>query len=568
MDEKCFMKVVGEVVNYVLRLINFVVYGEAIEEARLKSTSYLTGMDVSKGTPREGDRWSKVEAYRRLREYLRGGPEDWNAVRRLLAIELSGSLSASFTSLMYFSLMDLAGGGYWSAGKEDADRVVDYVLRASVSFMKRMKFGNLTWITVVRDSLLYPMWSFILRLLAILQMEKWKESNGYVEGLKKLGALTYGAVSYDLLLRERVAVKKVAKWHYDNDYYERLAQHKSLTWSDSDIVDDYAPYGLLIMPCFEKKEKREKVVLEGDLHMWQVRIEPEDLISSAQEIKQRLEGFPPHMKETYKKYEEIVSELLYRREKTGDKNEHKKTLIIPLTRVKGLWNGWVGSLLHGLVKVSEEGEILYLQMVEPPLWGYYFDGAMSMWLTAITLPISRQVIHVYSHMSKFLLEKAKRIAFEEIAERKLEKKELEKITKEIEKRLARLHSKGSGWVSDELRQIPPRPLPSIYEQVVHTPTVLIGMAYGALSDISLALGLEPEIPPDPSDLMELDPVKEEWGESWSELKEHPEFSNGLDLLKASARLPSGLLEERYDHLEMAIRLLPPPTGSGSEVEGL
>jgi hypothetical protein len=222
-------------------------------------------------------------------------------------------------------------------------------------------------------------------------------------------------------------------------------------------------------------------------------------------------------------------------------------------------------LLGGLVKVSEEGKILYLQMVEPPLWGYYFDGAMFMWLTAITLPISRQVIHVYSHMSKFLLEKAKRIAFEEIAEKKLEKKELEKITKEIKKRLARPHSKG---VNDELRQIPPRPLPSIYEQIVHTPTVLIGMAYGALSEISLALRLEPEIPPDPSDLMELDPVKEVWGKEWSELKEHPEFSNSLDLLRASARLPIGLLEQKYDHLEMAIRLLPPPIGSGSEVEGL
>jgi hypothetical protein len=561
MDEKCFMKVAGEVVNYVLRLINFVVYGEAIEETRLKSASYLTGMDVSEGTLREDDRWRRVEAHRMLREYLRGGLKDWNTVRGMLASELSYNLSKSFTSLMHFSLVDLAGGGYWSAGKEDADRVVDYVLRASLSFMKRTEFGNLTWLTVVRDSLLYPMWSFVLRLLAGLQVKEWKETNGYVEGMKRLGALTYGAVSYDLLLRERVNVYKVAEWHYDNDFRERQEQYKSLTWSDSDIVDDYAPYGLLIMPCFEKKEKLEKVALEGDFHIWQVRIEPEDLISSAQEIKQRLEGFPPHMKETYKKYEEIVSELLYRRKKTGDKNEHKKTLTIPLTRVKGLWNGWVGSLLGGLVKVSEEGKILYLQMVEPPFWDYYFDGATSMWLTAITLPISRQVIHVYSHMSKFLLEKAKRIAFEEIAEKKLEKKELEKITKEIEKRLARLHSKGSGWVSDELRQIPPRPLPSIYEQVVHTPTVLIGMAYGALSSISLALGLEPEIPPDPSDLMELGPVKEVWGQEWSKLKEHPEFSNSLDLLRASARLPLGLLEEKYDHLEMAIRLLPPQADS-------
>jgi hypothetical protein len=556
MDEKCFMKVASEVVDRALRLINFAVYGEAIEETRLESASYLTGIDVSRGTLREGDRWSKVEAYRRLREYFRGGPEDWKTLQGMLAFELTDSLSKSFTSLIHFSLMDLAGDGYWSAGKEDADRVVDYVLRASLSFMKRTEFGNLTWITAAGYSLSYPIGPFVQGLLASLQVEKWKESesNGDVERLKNLGALVYWAVNYDLLIRERVNVYKVAEWHYDNDLRERLDQYKALVWSESDIVDDYVPYGMLIMPSFfdEEEKKLEKVVLEGDFHVWQVRLEPEDLIGSAQRIKRSLEELAPPAKETYKKYEEVVSKIL-----SGD----KKTLAMALSRVKGLWNGWAGSLLGRLVKVSEEGKILYLQMMKPPFWRHRLEGATSMRLTAVVLPISRQVVHVYSHMSKLLLEKAKRIAFDENAEGKLEKKELEKITKELEKRLARLHSKGSGWVSDELRQIPPRPLPSIYEQVVHTPTVLSGMIYGALSDISLALGLEPEIPPDPSNLMELGPVNEVWGERWSKLKEHPEFSNSLDLLRASARLPVGLLEKNYDYLEMAIRLLPPQADS-------
>jgi hypothetical protein len=246
----------------------------------------------------------------------------------------------------------------------------------------------------------------------------------------------------------------------------------------------------------------------------------------------------------------------------------RKDLATALAKIKGLWSGWAGSLLSGLVKVSEKDKILYLQMMEPPFWPYGFNGAAFMRLTALILPINRQVVHVYSHMGGFLAEKVKRVVFGEAAEKKIEKKELKKELKKVEKRLARLHSKGSGWVSDELRQIPPRPLPSIYEQVVHTPTVLMGMIYGALSGISLALGLEPEIPPDPSDLMELGPVKEVWGEWWSKLKEHPEFSNSLDLLRASARLPVGLLEKNYDYLERAIRLLPPPTGSGSEIEGL
>jgi hypothetical protein len=555
MDEKCFMKVVGEVVNYVLRLINFVVYGEAIEETRLKSASYLTGMDVSKGTLRAGDSWNRVEAYRRLGEYLRGGPEDWDTVRGMLAFELSNSLSKSFTLLMYFSLMDLAGGGYWSAGKEGADRVVDYVLRASLSFTKRTEFGNLTWLTAAKESLFYLLYSFVLGLLASLQVKEWKENNA--ERLKKLGALPYGAVTYDLLLRERVDVYKVAEWQYQRDFYKRQEQYESLIWSESDIVDEYVPYGMLILPSFD--EKLEKAVLEEDFNVWQVRLEPKDLISSARKIRQNLEKLAPHTKETYKKYEKVLSEIL---------SEHKRTFTVALAKVKGLWNGWAGSLLSGLTNVSEEGKILYLQMVEPPFWRCYFDcefdGAVFMRRKAAVLPISRQIVHMYSHMSGLLVEKAKRIAFEEFAEKKLEKKELEKITKEIEKiekRFVLLHSKGSGWVSDELRQIPPRPLPSIYEQVFHTPTVLMGMAYGALSEISLALGLEPEIPPDPSDLMELGPVKEVWGKRWSELKEHPEFSNSLDLLRASARLPLGLLEQNYDHLEMAIRLLPPQADS-------
>jgi hypothetical protein len=79
------MKVASEVVDRALRLTNVAaVYSESFEELRLKSASYLTGMDVSKGTLREGDRWSRVGAYRRLREYFRGGL-NWT-VRRGLAL--------------------------------------------------------------------------------------------------------------------------------------------------------------------------------------------------------------------------------------------------------------------------------------------------------------------------------------------------------------------------------------------------------------------------------------------------------------------------------------------------
>jgi len=421
MDEKYFMEVASEVAHRTLLLNYSAIYDEPIERLRLKNAFYLTGMDVSKGTFREDESWRRVEAYRRSREYFRGGPEDWKTLQEMLAFELSNSLSKNFTSLIHFSLMDLAGGGYWSSGKEVEDRVAGHILRASVSFMKRTEFGNLTWITAVKDSLFYPMCSFTGSLLKTLQVEQWRENDGYVNGLKNLGGLVYGAVGYDLLLRERVNVYGVAKWQYDNDFYERQDRYRTLIWSEPDIVDDYAPYGVLIMQYFDKEAgKLEEVVLEGNFHMWRLGLGSEDLMNSALIMKQGLEELTPHTRESCKKYDEVVSEILSGR---------KKALAAALARVKGLWNGWAGLLLGGLVKVSEEDGILCLQMMKPPFWPCDFDGAAFMRLTAVTLPINRQVVHVCSHMGKLLVEKVKRAGFDKSAEEKPKKRELKKSLK-------------------------------------------------------------------------------------------------------------------------------------------
>jgi hypothetical protein len=165
-------------------------------------------------------------------------------------------------------------------------------------------------------------------------------------------------------------------------------------------------------------------------------------------------------------------------------------------------------------------------------------------LTANTLSISRQLAHTYSYIGKLITVKAKKAGLGEIAD-------------EIEERLDPLCSESPGWASEELKRIPARPLPSIYEQVFHTPTVMVGMAYNVLSSISSALELDPEIPPDPLDLIELDPVKEELGEDWSNLA-RPELSESVELLRASAQMPVGHLAWLYDFIGMTLELYPVP----------
>jgi hypothetical protein len=538
MDEECFMKVASEIARRALQGVSEVVYRATIEELRTSDASYLTGVDVSRGMLREIDSWRRVETYRELREYLRGDLEKWEDLR--LIYVLSDSLSKASIIIAYFSIMDLVGDGCWSSGKDGVDRaLVDSALDISMSFRKRTESGNLTWLTLAKHSLFYPMCYFVGDLQYTVQVENWRESDGYAESLKRLGGLLFWTVVYDAWLRERTVSEDAAMWHYDNDVYERLDQYEALDWSD--IADDYAPYALLIQPFYKSLEE---VVLEGGLRAWRVRVNSENLTGHAQQMKYDLELFPPFMKETtYKKYEDVISEILSGR---------RKDIAASLKRIAGLWNGWVGSMYRGIAKASLDGEALYLLMKEPPLRRYPFDGPLFMRMTASSLAISRQLVHIYSHMGKLFAEKAKRERPGEIA-------------KGIERRLAPLYSKRRGWSTDELQRIPTRPLPSIYEQVLHTPTVAVGMAYGALSSISLALELDPKIPPDPLDLVELAPVKEGWGKYWSELT-RPEFSRSLDLLKASARLPIGYLERLYDYIEMVLTLLPLPASPWDEAE--
>jgi hypothetical protein len=537
MEEERFMGVVREVARRALQGVGDVVYRRSIGELWARDASYLTGIDASGGALREMDSWGRVETYRELREYLRGGLEVWDDGR--LINEVSNSLSKAFTMIIYFSIMDLVGDGCWSAGEDGGvDRALaDRTLDISMSFRKRSWPGSLTWLTLAKCSLFYPTCCFVGDIMGFLQVEGWRRSDGYVEGLKRLAGLLYWTVVCDAWLRERAAPEDAVEWHYDNDVRERRARYKALDWSD--IIDDYAPYSRLIQLSFKSLED---VVLEEGHRVCRVRIDSESLTSHAQQMQCELESLDPSTRENYKKYDDIVSEILAGR---------RRGFATPLRSIAGLWGGWVGSIYRGVAEYSlEEGKVLYLMMKEPIPQHYPFNGRTLMFLTTISLGINRQVAHIYSHMGKLFAEKAEREG---------------EIARRINRRLAPLYSKTRGWVSGELQRVPQRPLPSIYEQALHTPTVAVGMTYGVLSRISQALKLDPEIPPDPLGLVELAPVKEEWGKEWSELT-RPEFSRSLDLLRASARLPIGHLERQYDYAERALKLLPLPISGSGEAE--
>ena len=461
----------------------------------------------------------KVEAYKALQDYLRCRVSSLPVSK--LCGAFGGSLANATSATTYYSIMNLVGGEYWVSGKEKTGKektdLVEHALDISASLKRSDRPGGRTWLEEVRLSLYDPMIHFAYYILQQeLQVEKWKESNGYAEGLKGLGKLVYWTVVYDAWLREFARPEDGAKWHFDRDVRKMSDEYVVSGLFKKAVRDVYASYALVICPFLEKPEE---VDLGEGLRIWEVRIDSEKLKKRAEEIKR----------------DKVVPEIV---------SGHMRGVASPLRRIIALWNGWAGSMLKGIAEASQEGDVVYLRMREPPFRYYPFYGRRFMRLTANTLPISRQLAHIYSYIGKLMTVKAKKAG-------------LGKIADEIEERLDPLYSKSPGWASEELKRIPARPLPSIYEQVFHTPTVMVGMAYNVLSSISSALELDPEIPPDPLDLIELGPVKEELGEDWSNLA-RPELSESVELLRASARMPVGHLAWLYDFIEMTIELYPVP----------
>jgi hypothetical protein len=226
----------------------------------------------------------------------------------------------------------------------------------------------------------------------------------------------------------------------------------------------------------------------------------------------------------------------------ADVSGRVKGVASPIESIKALWEGWVGSLLPDHAEASREGDALHLLMRRP-------FTPLNMQLVMSSLAIHRQIAHIYTHVARLLSDEAKDAAEKTYTTRR-------GVYQDMSETL-RILCSPEGWekYSASLDAIPERPAPSIYEQLFYAPTIVAGMIYNIFSSISLVLRLDPEIPPDPLDLLKRYP-------DLAELFSGPHFSKSIDLLRRSAKLPLGLLERSYLHIEDMLDMLETPLLKG------
>jgi len=262
---------------------------------------------------------------------------------------------------------------------------------------------------------------------------------------------------------------------------------------------------------------------------WRITVSAKDLTTYAESLKKHLEVLSAR-REYFGRYYDLISDML---------SGGGRGIASPLASIEALWRGWVGALYPDLARTSKEREdVLYLLMLRPDV--YLPFEHLNMLLLVSSLAINRQVAHIYSHMGWLFAEKAEEAAVREAAMGR------RRVFRDVAASLSPLFV-SEGWAKycKVLDSVPERPVPSIYEQIFYTTTIVVGMLYNVLSSASTVLGLNPEIPPDP-----LDFIKERRPDLMC-----PGFSQSLGLLRRSAYLPVGILERYYlnidDLLEMS-----------------
>jgi hypothetical protein len=220
-----------------------------------------------------------------------------------------------------------------------------------------------------------------------------------------------------------------------------------------------------------------------------------------------------------------------------------KGVASPVESIKALWRGWVCALYSDLAEASREGKALRLLMRRPE--GLPFNNR-NIHLLVGSLAMHRQITHTYMHLGRILSDEAKGAADREVYT----------VRKGVFSQMAttlKTLCAPEGWekYSDLLKTIPDGPAISIYEQLFHAPTIAVGMVYSALNSISFTLGLEPEIPADPMRLLE------EQLPGVARYVADPRFSESIDLLRRSARIPVGVLDKRYRQIEDVLEIQHP-----------
>jgi len=488
--------------------------GRSVEKWRADDAQLLTGIDVSRQKPLWSAEWGRVEAYRGFSEYLRGRLEDWKP--GLLVGQVGLSLSRAFTTIVYASMMEWIeknGGGVVGEDNDSASNFLDI----SISFREWIGMDHVTWLTRAQYSLYLPITHFVEPIIGTyLNMEGWRERDEYAGmGLDRLGDLLAAALISDWWVRTRALAGEAAEWEYYQCIRRELPQYDRLVWSG--MIDMYVPYAWCI--DLAANNVLEEVELASGVKAWRITISNESLADHARRMKDELETISAH-EEFFRRYYDFVSKVL-----SGDRRG-----FTPLMSIKGLWEGWARALYPDLARTFMEGsDTLYLLVLRPEAYPPF--GRLNVLLLVGSLAANHQLAHIYSHVGRLFAEKARKEGFGSVA-----------------KRLKPLYMKG-GWAKyyKELSSAPERPMPSIYEQILHTPTVLVGMLYGVLSSASTVLGLEPKIPSNPLDLLK---------KRRPDLT-GPDFSQSLDLLIGSASLPVGILEKCYLDIEDALEKASP-----------
>jgi hypothetical protein len=514
------LKPVNPVRDALLHVLSIVreLYG-AGESRRHDSAMLLTGIDVNTGGVVLRTESLKFDAYYRFGEYLRGGQASWDP--GYMVDTIARSISRVLTVIIFDSILCLMG---CVADKKGGTikRARGYRLPAALDLNlevgKRGGLSTTTWLHAAQMSMelsLLPIADFVVR--EWLKVEGWRNAEKYEEALKLLANLIAKALINDKLVRESSKRYSLANWHYMHYYH--YTQRRPAGFSGFDwplMVDKYAPHALC---SYHSLDTLKGVELEDGGSAWRTTIDSQILTRCVEWLGERLENYS-YSREIFKRYYEFMADVSGR----------VKGVASPIESIKALWEGWVGSLLPDHAEASREGDALHLLMRRP-------FTPLNMQLVVSSLAIHRQIAHTYTHVARLLSDEAKDAAEKTYATKK------KRVYRDMSETLGSLYSP-EGWekYSASLDAIPERPAPSIYEQLFYAPTIVAGMIYNMFSSISLVLRLDPKIPPDPLDLLKRYP-------DLAELFSGPHFSKSIDLLRRSAKLPLGLLERSYLHIE-------------------
>jgi hypothetical protein len=527
----------GWVRDAVLDIIQYVRnIDKAAERLRHEDAFFLTGIYIDTGDVDIKTESLKYEAYYGFVKYLRGGSASWDPNRLVGAISLSTSRALtllqlnSILALMEYEVEEKSG----TVRRAEDDR-----LPLAVDLVLGLGKSGVTWLVAAQQAMqlpLVPLTTNIARDQA--RVAGWKDPEGYKAGLRELAQVIGVSLINDRLAREYSRRYSITKWHYKRyDYYYReqeqdreqeQAELGELDWSL--IADKYAPHGLCL---YQSLGTLEEVELEGGGKAWRITVDDQSLTKHAEWLERYLKeySYPRKFFESYYRFASDVS------------SGKMKGVASPVESIKALWRGWVCALYSDLAEASREGKALRLLMRRPE--GLPFNNR-NIYLLVGSLAMHRQITHTYMHLGRILSDEAKGAADREVYT--VRKGVFSQMANTLKTLCA-----PEGWekYSDLLKTIPDGPAISIYEQLFHAPTIAAGMVYSTLRSVSLALGLEPEIPPDPMRLLE------EQLPGVASYVADPRFSESIDLLRRSARLPVGVLDKRYRQIEDMLEIQHP-----------